>query len=706
MIDTKQDVKELDRRLDTIDHDLLELTQHQFQASIQSALDEMKHEYLTKELQNMPITTLSVIGKKLNLNRLTECGYTSVLSLQHVHAYELARIPGIGDKSAYAIQKAVRQIKEATLSQFYPTFNLDRLSSSEFDLLRALYAYKTVPSEAKSLHKTFIDLHNRLEEWLVDARKKQNRFFAWFQREETKAKIETAIETLNEMLTSEPLTDYERRIRDLKHFTPSRDEVIQDFIAFNAEYYAKIEALDGPYDKPEESGLTGDIIDQVTRFELNTDHLHLSLRSYQAFGAKYALTFRRTILGDEMGLGKTIQAIAMINHLHQSKPVRALVISLLGILTNWGREIEKCCDIQSVLFHGKHRRTSLDTWVQNGGIMLTTYEHTKYLLQTDLPTLDVVIVDEAHYVKNPDAKRSIHTYALANQADYVLFMSGTPLENRLSEMQQLIHVLQPDIAQKITEDLRLLQPSLFRETISPVYLRRNRNAVLKELPELNTIPLWLDFGEEEFQTYIKALKHDAIHDMRRASWSGSSPKASPKLEALLEICKEAKENGHKILVFSFYKSTIQRIYDHLSDRAYGPITGGISNQDRQTMIDDYTNNEAGSVLISQIEAGGVGLNIQAASIVIICEPQWKPSTEEQAISRAYRMGQAKNVTVYRLLTANSLDAKMFELLDHKSEIFNLYARDSKVGDESLSLEEPAVIKEMLEEEKERLGLIS
>src|SRR5690625_765670 len=106
---------------------------------------------------------------------------------------------------------------------------------------------------------------------------------------------------------------------------------------------------------------------------------------------------------------------------------------------------------------------------------------------------------------------------------------------------------------------------------------------------------------------------------------------------LLDICEEAEENGHKVIVFSFYKMVLNKVYQHLEDKTFEPITGDVSNKRRQEIIDEFTEAEAGGVLISQIEAGGVGLNIQAASIVILCEPQWKTSTEQQAISRAYRM---------------------------------------------------------------------
>lgn len=142
----------------------------------------------------------------------------------------------------------------------------------------------------------------------------------------------------------------------------------------------------------------------------------------------------------------------------------------------------------------------------------------------------------------------------------------------------------------------------------------------------------------------------------------------------------------------------------MSDRAFGPITGAVSNQRRQELIDEFTEADAGSVLISQIMAGGVGLNIQAASVIIICEPQYKPSTENQAISRAYRMGQTENVMVYRLLTEESIDESMMDLLYRKDQIFDAYAKESYVADvseEATNLSNKETQEKIIEIEKKR-----
>ena len=133
-----------------------------------------------------------------------------------------------------------------------------------------------------------------------------------------------------------------------------------------------------------------------------------------------------------------------------------------------------------------------------------------------------------------------------------------------------------------------------------------------------------------------------------------------------------------------------------------PITGAITPQRRQEIVDEFTKAEDGAVLVSQVQAGGTGLNIQCASVIIFCEPQIKPSIENQAISRAYRMGQVRDVLVYRLLADNTVDEKIVELLKTKQTQFDNFAEDSVVGEESLKPSETAWIGKLVEEEKKRL----
>ena len=198
--------------------------------------------------------------------------------------------------------------------------------------------------------------------------------------------------------------------------------------------------------------------------------------------------------------------------------------------------------------------------------------------------------------------------------------------------------------------------------------------------------------------------------MRRAAFFGNDSK---KILQILEICKEAKETGQKVIIFSFFKEgVLYRLQDELKHLAHFIISGDISPKQRQETIDEFSKDPNQTVLLSQIDAGGVGLNIQAANIVILCEPQWKPSTEQQAISRVYRMGQSRKVIVYRLLTEESIDESIVKLLSEKIELFNKYANDSSIAEafeksevfEISNTEEKKLKQEVFELEKKRLAL--
>ena len=173
---------------------------------------------------------------------------------------------------------------------------------------------------------------------------------------------------------------------------------------------------------------------------------------------------------------------------------------------------------------------------------------------------------------------------------------------------------------------------------------------------------------------------------------------------MLEIIEEAKEEGRKVIVFSFYLDTIKKISKLLGNQCTEIINGSVSPKHRQEIIDEFESAPAGRVLVSQIMAGGTGLNIQSASVVIICEPQIKPSIESQAISRAYRMGQSRNVLVYRLLCSDTIDERMSGILSKKTNVFNAFAGQSVAAD-NIEIDS-AAFTHMIEEERKRIKELS
>ena len=245
----------------------------------------------------------------------------------------------------------------------------------------------------------------------------------------------------------------------------------------------------------------------------------------------------------------------------------------------------------------------------------------------------------------------------------------------------------------------------FRDALAPVYYRRKREDVLSELPDLIKNSEWCQMGPEELQKYYLTLRMRNAMQIRRLSWNAPDPGSSSKLKRLREIVADAKDENRKVLVFSFFHDTIDVVRTAFGSVCYGPISGSTPLNKRQKIIDSFDAAPAGSVLVAQIQSGGTGLNIQSASVVVLCEPQYKPSIENQAISRAYRMGQSRNVLVYRLLCKDTIDERIMSILDRKQGDFNAFADKSTAAEADMQNElevKQEQLNAMFDEEIKRL----
>ncbi|WP_339181997.1 DEAD/DEAH box helicase [Oceanobacillus sp. FSL W7-1293] len=706
MVRTKQDVERLEAELNRIYESIDMNSEELFNNRIKGIWQRLKTSSGNEQLKTMPLAAMLTVNKELPVNTLTNNGLKTMKDLADKTSQDLAQLDGMDEKTAEHIYQAVSKIKEAVYEQATPRVNPDDISDEDVHLLESIYKKWHLLNILEEMQEKFQEYYDETISDIEMAKKQKGFFAGLFQPKEEKEKIRSAFANLNKNKHQKELKQIKKRLDYMLDFEVSKEELKKHFETENAFYYTEIEKATDFDSKNISESLPEEVAEAVNNHPLDTNGLHITLRNYQIFGAKYALLYKKTLLGDEMGLGKTVQALAILNHLRQNDQGHAVIICPLSVISHWKREVEQRSDLQTFIFHGSNREKQFQAWQEGAGILITTFELAGNLPLEDSQHFDALIVDEAHYVKNPNTKRSQNVYHLADEAEYVLFMSGTPLENTVEEMMQLVSVLQPEVAENLSEELLLSKPQAFREAIAPVYLRRNRKDVLNELPDLEIIPEWVPFGEKEEKYYQQAVKEEQVMAMRRAGWQGGTPDESPKLKKLLEICENAKENGHKVLVFSYFKDVIQTISGNLEDRAPRVITGDVSNHKRQEIIDAFTADEAGSVLVSQITAGGVGVNIQAANVVVLCEPQWKPTMEEQAISRAYRMGQSRNVVVYRLLTEESIDVAMLDVLGEKANLFNLFVKESdtasRILDEQEQEEEEASIqKKVLEQEKER-----
>jgi superfamily II DNA or RNA helicase len=454
------------------------------------------------------------------------------------------------------------------------------------------------------------------------------------------------------------------------------------FIASLERLHIQLDPLGGTLIRGLQGGLPAGIAMDVENTRLLTGPLTASLRRYQTFGARYLILQERALLGDDMGLGKTVQVLAAMSHLHALGARHFLVVAPNSVIINWRREVEKHTEMSPVLLHGPERDERLAQWRIEGGVAITTYGTLSKLID-DIETIDYFAADEAHMAKNPAAIRSQAVAQAADRSQYVALMTGTALENRLSELQYLVQIVQPGLMPELNKIIDhpsgVIKPEDVVRALAPAYLRRTQADVLTELPERVELEEWVDLTDADKKAY-DAAKIDLM-SRRLAVNVGDGTRTSAKYERLSEILEEHADAKRKVVVFSYFRQTIE---DVCALAGGAPrITGDTSGSQRQQIIDEFSTDPNATVLVSQIEAGGLGINLQAAQVVVLMEAQFKPSIEWQAIARVHRMGQSRSVMVHRLLARNTIEERLVQLIAEKTQIFKHFAHDSSVRDASL-----------------------
>ena len=318
-----------------------------------------------------------------------------------------------------------------------------------------------------------------------------------------------------------------------------------------------------------------------------------------------------------------------------------------------------------------------------------------------------MIVDEAHFIKNIATGRARTIQRWLDRTPNVIFLTGTPMENRVDEFIALAKLLDKEIGNDLSRAALAAGADSFRKTVAPIYLRRNTDEVLKELPELIEVSEFCTWEGVDKQNYANAVAVGNFMAMRRAAFYPMGDQIPSKLERLLELVEEAIAGEQKVIIFSYFRSVIEQVMQALGSKAVGPITGSVSASMRQSIVDRFQADKNAHVLVGQIQAAGTGLNIQAASVVILCEPQIKPSLEVQAIARAHRMGQVRKVQVHRLILPESVDEQMLALLAHKQAEFDQFARESDLANIARGAKEPSeesLAKVIVMTERKRLGI--
>jgi superfamily II DNA or RNA helicase len=661
------------------------------------AYEVVRDQFVSGELDTMPVDRLrELIRGRVTFAPVRDAGLDTVGLVLTAGAEALGRIAGVRRKTAKRIMAAAWQMQESVEQSTRVRIDPDARTPEQTALIAALRRYERTRSLMKG--PDLRPLASELGRYLDPAGRGASRrrmLFTFSKRKRREAR--DALAQLDATLSSRQVTAARKRLSragselDKADKTQRAARLWSDYLARPVTYNGLLIEVGG-LDPVKEAGqgfLPAEIAEQVRVFPLDQSRLKTALRGYQAFGAKFALVQERVILGDEMGLGKTMQSLAAMCHLAAKGATHFLVVCPASVIVNWTREVERHTLLEACRVHGpgEKRQAAQQEWAGRGGVAVTTFEALRAMPEDLDVSVAMMVVDEAHYVKNPNALRTQAVSEWAARSRRVLFLTGTPMENRVGEFGVLVGHLRPEVAENLDIADGALDGTKFREMVAPVYLRRNQEDVLSELPPRLETQEWVALEGPTLRAYRKAVLAGNFMAMRRAAFDPGTVKGSPKLRRLVEIVSEAADGGRKVVVFSYFRDVLEAVTHVLGSgrdgvpgmHVGGPLAGDISPTDRQTMVDEFTAAKGPAVLVAQIQAGGVGLNIQAASVVIIAEPQLTPSIEEQAIARAHRMGQVRRVDVHRLLCEDSVDQRVLELLAEKRQAFDEYARRSDMA---------------------------
>lgn len=438
-------------------------------------------------------------------------------------------------------------------------------------------------------------------------------------------------------------------------------------------------------------------------------YLNTVLRSYQKSGYQWLRMLMRYhlngILADEMGLGKTIQALSVLAETPSERV--SLVICPKTLLYNWAAEIEKFhTNIPYQIYEGSQsERLKL---LKNPNTRLFIISYTLVLNDiAELKKLNFrwVVLDEAQYIKNVSAQRTGAIKSL--KADFRLALSGTPIENDLTELWSILDFLMPGylgtlnrFKQEYVSDLP--QPEIrakLNRLAAPFILRRIKKDVLLELPDKQEQISWCKLSPIQEKLYLQILEAvkqylfpsevkdpsqinfihvlSALTKLRQVCNHPAlvSPdiktdmELSAKTEMLMELVREALDSGHKILVFSQFVEMLKviRPYFDKAEISYEYMDG--KTKDRQKKVDRFNEDPRLKVFLISLKTGGTGLNLTSADTVIIVDPWWNPMIENQAIDRTHRIGQTRKVQVFRLITKGTVEEKIISLQQSKLELF-------------------------------------
>ena len=453
----------------------------------------------------------------------------------------------------------------------------------------------------------------------------------------------------------------------------------QDQVTFTEEFRHLAHDLTHPEDFP------------MTALNIKAD-----LRDYQKKGIQWLQMLHHYgfggILADDMGLGKTLQAIAFLSSQLQENS-RVLILAPSGLIYNWADEFQKFApNLDVVVVHGlkPYRETILAEKHQIYVTSYATFRQDSEIYQ-DL-SFDFLFLDEAQVMKNAQTKiaKTLRKFVVPS----VFALSGTPIENNIGELWSIFQIVLPGLL-PAKKDFMKLPAERVAQFIKPFVMRRKKEEVLTELPDLIEVVYKNELEDQQKAIYLAQLQQmqERIEHVTAAEFQRNRVEIltglmrlrqicdtpalfmedykgdSGKLDSLRDLLSQIAEGNHRVLIFSQFRGMLDRIEEELPQLGLTSfkITGSTPSQDRQEMTKAFNQGERDVFLIS-LKAGGVGLNLTGADTVVLVDLWWNPAVESQAIGRAHRMGQEQAVEVYRLVTRGTIEEKIQELQEQKRNL--------------------------------------
>ncbi len=456
--------------------------------------------------------------------------------------------------------------------------------------------------------------------------------------------------------------------------------------------------------------------------------LNKVMREYQKNGFRWMKTLRDYgfggILADDMGLGKTLQVISLLLSEKKDKPF--LVVCPASLVYNWKKEIEQFApelEVKIISGSAPERKKQIAE-IKPGQVVITSYD----LLKRDVEEYEEVVfavqvIDEAQYIKNPSTQAAKGVKRIA--AGFKMALTGTPIENRLSELWSIFDFLMPgflytysrfrnEIEMPVVAGKDENKMERLQRMIRPFVLRRLKSDVLKDLPEKLEENIYAKMEGEQLSLYdahvqrmkmvlnkqtdqeFKTERFAILAELTKLRQICCDPSLvfedyqgeSAKMQTCMELVSNAVGSGHKILLFSQFTTMLEYLQEQLDEKgiSYYTLTGSVSKEKRMRLVEEFNRDET-SVFCISLKAGGTGLNLTAADIVIHYDPWWNVAVQNQATDRAHRIGQENVVTVYKLVTQGTIEEKMIEIQNRKCQLANEVLSGSGMDSLGFSREE-------------------